>query len=111
MPIAYQHRVVVLDVGKPSAPRIAWSLATDTTFTVHWSSLDPASDRVVLSGQGDGDPLLLIARLNDRTGALTLDTLFRAPGATSPGMRFDRMPFPNGLMGPAMPHGAVFVPR
>jgi hypothetical protein len=111
MPIAYQHRVVVLDVSRPERPRIVSSLATDSTFFPHWSAADPASDRIVITEQGDGAPRVLMARLDRRTGQLTWDERFRDAGATRPGLDFARVALPGGTRGSAMPHAAVFVPE
>jgi len=110
MPIAYQHRVAVLDVSNPAHPREVMSLPTDTTFFPHWSSADPASDRIVITEQGDGAPRVLIARLDPRTGALRWDARFREKGATLPGLDFNRVEGPAGVIAAAMPHASVFVP-
>ncbi len=110
MPIVYQHRVAVLDVSNPSHPKEVSSLSCDTTFFPHWSSADPSSDRIVITEQGDGAPRVLIARLDPRTGALRWDTRFRDPGATVPGLDFDRVEGPAGVVAAAMPHASVFVP-
>lgn len=110
MPIAYQHRVAVLDVSNPSHPKEVSSLPTDTTFFPHWSSADPTSDRVVITEQGDGAPRVMIARLDARTGALRWDERFRDSGATVPGLGFERVEGPAGVIAAAMPHASVFVP-
>ena len=111
MPIAYQHRVAVLDVSHPDHPREVSSLATDSTFFPHWSSADPLSDRIVVTEQGDGLPRVMIARLDPTTGHLRWDGRFRDAGSASPGLNFGRPTWPNGAAGAAMPHAAVFVPE
>ena len=110
MPIAYQHRVAVLDVTNPRHPREVSSLSTDTTFFPHWSSADPLSDRIVVTEQGEGAPRVLIALLDSRTGFLRWDAGFREPGATSPGLDFRKIEGPHGVVAAAMPHASVFVP-
>jgi hypothetical protein len=111
MPIAYQHRVAVLDVSRPEHPREVSSLATDSTFFPHWSSADPQSDRIVVTEQGDGLPRVMIARLDQNTGQLNWDERFRDAGSASPGLNFGRPTWPNGAAGAAMPHAAIFVPE
>jgi hypothetical protein len=111
MPIAYQHRVAVLDVSRAGAPREVSSLPTDSTFFPHWSAADPGSDRIVVTEQGDGLPRVMIARLDARTGRLRWDRRFREPGAARPGLDFGRATWPHGAAGAAMPHAAVFVPQ
>ena len=111
MPIAYQHRVAVLDVSRPDHPREVSSLATDSTFFPHWSSADPRSDRIVVTEQGDGPPRVMMARLDPKTGQLRWDERFRDAGSASPGLNFGRSTWPDGAAGAAMPHAAVFVPE
>ena len=110
MPIVYQHRVAVLDVSNPSHPKEVSSLSCDSTFFPHWSSADPSSDRIVITEQGDGAPRVLIARLDPHTGALRWDERFRERGATVPGLDFERVEGPAGVVAAAMPHASVFVP-
>ena len=111
MPMAYQHRVAVLDVSLPDHPREVSSLATDSTFFPHWSSADPLSDRIVVTEQGDGLPRVMIARLDRKTGHLTWDGRFRDAGSASAGLDFGRRTWPDGAAGSAMPHAAIFVPE
>jgi len=110
MPIVYQHRVAVLDVSDPAKPREVSSLSCDSTFFPHWSSADPSSDRIAITDQGDGPPRVLIARLDQHTGAIRWDERFRDAGATAPGLDFDKVEGPAGVIAAAMPHASVFVP-
>jgi hypothetical protein len=72
--------------------------------------LDPRSDRVVFTDQGDGKASVRIAHLDRATGQLSWDDRFRTAGSTTTGISYDRASWPNGVKGMAMPHGAVFVP-
>jgi hypothetical protein len=110
MPIAYAHRYATIDIGDPAHLVEVASLPTDTTFFPHWASPDPESDRIVVTDQGDGEPIVKIVRLDPATGELSWDVRFRDPGAADPGVSFHRASWPNGVKGMAMPHGAVFVP-
>ena len=107
MPIAYSHVIVTLDLSDPTKPTQVSELRTDTTFLPHWSSADPGSDRVVIVGQDDGEPRVLMARLDRTTGRLTWDERFRSDPA-SRGVSFARPDWPHGSAAGAMPHGAVF---
>src|SRR5215203_1529749 len=109
MPIAYAHRFATLDISNPAAPKEVASFATDSTFFPHWAALDPGSDRVVFSDQGDRPPRVMIGRFNPTTGALTLDHRFADPNSSSLGISYHRELWPNGLKGMLMPHGALFV--
>jgi len=110
MPIAYAHRYATIDISNPDHPVEVASFPTDTTFFPHWISADPGSDRVVVTDQGDGAPLVAIAHLDRKTGHLAWDEAFKDPGGTKPGVSYHRPSWPNGFKGMAMPHGALFVP-
>jgi len=109
MPIAYAHRYATLDISDPDHPREVASFATDSTFFPHWASVDPGTDRIVVTDQGDGAPMVKIMHLDRATGHLSWDEGFRDRGAATPGVSYHRASFPNGVTGMAMPHGAVFV--
>jgi hypothetical protein len=109
MPIAYAHRYATLDISDPSHPREVASLPTDKTFFPHWIAADPGSDRVVVTDQGDGQPLIRIAHLDRSTGRLAWDEQFRDPASTVSAVSFHRK-WPNGETFMAMPHAALFVP-
>ena len=109
MPIAYAHRYATLDMADPDHPREVASFPTDSSFFPHWASVDPGSDRIVVTDQGDGAPMVKIIRLDRATGRLSWDEHFKDAGAVTPGVSYHRASFPNGVTGMAMPHGAVFV--
>jgi hypothetical protein len=110
MPIAYAHRYATIDIADPAHPKEVASFPTDTTFFPHWASVDPGSDRIVVTDQGDGQSVVKIMHFDAMTGRLAWDTNFKDSGATSPGVSFRRASWPNGVIGMAMPHGAVFGP-
>lgn len=110
MPVAYDHSVISLDISDPAHPVEVSVLRSDSAFLPHWSSADPESDRIVITGQDDGEPRVLIARLDAATGRLSWDEAFRDAGATRPGVSFDRATWPHGSVEHAMPHGALFGP-
>jgi hypothetical protein len=109
MPIAYAHRYATIDISNPSHPVEVSSVAMDTTFFPHWIARDPASDRVVVTDQGDGPPMVMLGHFDSSTGRLTWDERFHDAGASKPGLRFSSVNWPNGVKGKATPHGAVFV--
>lgn len=110
MPIAYAHRYATIDISDPANPKEVASFKTDSTFFPHWIAADPRSDRVVVTDQADGPPMVLIANLDKSTGRLSWDEAFRDPGAAKPGVSYKRDTWPNAVKGMAMPHGALFVP-
>jgi hypothetical protein len=63
----------------------------------------------VITGYRELAPWVLLANLDRATGALEIDTTFKAPGAKRAGVYFGRERWPHGATGPAVPHGAVFA--
>jgi hypothetical protein len=63
----------------------------------------------VITGYRDLAPWVLLANLDRVTGALEVDTTFKAPGVKRAGVYFGRDQWPHGASGPAVPHGAVFA--
>ena len=110
MPIAYGHRYATLDISNPDHPVEVASVAMDSTFYPHWIARDPSSNRVVVTDQGDGPPMVMIGHFDPVTGKLAWDEKFRDAGASRPGLSFLNVSWPNGVKGKATPHGAVFVP-
>jgi hypothetical protein len=102
MPIAYGHRYATIDISNPAHPREIASLATDSTFYPHWISRDPGSDRVIVTDQGDGEPMVRLGHIDAATGKMRWDNRFK--------LSFANVNWPNGTKGRVMPHGAVFVP-
>lgn len=105
------HALVSLDVSDPSRPREASRLTLGPNEIPHWIALEPNGDRLVITGYRELASRVLLARLDRRTGALTLDMTFRPPGAEDPGVDFERERWPHGATGRAVPHGAVFSAR
>jgi hypothetical protein len=95
-----EHAVVTLDVSDPAKPREVSRLTLGANEVPHWLALEPYGDRVVITGFRDIESQVLLARLDRATGALQLDTTFRA--------NFARDTWPHGPSGRAIPHGAVF---
>jgi hypothetical protein len=110
MPIAYGHRYATLDISNPARPVEVASVAMDSTFYPHWIARDPSSNRVVVTDQGDGPPMVMLGHFDPATGKLTWDEKFRDAGASRAGLSFLNVSWPNGVKGRARPHGAVFVP-
>ncbi|HEX2721654.1 MAG TPA: hypothetical protein VHM24_01950 [Gemmatimonadaceae bacterium] len=110
MPIAYGHRYATIDISNPARPVEVSSVAMDSTFFPHWIARDPNSDRIIVTDQGDGPPMVMLGRFDAKTGKLTWDERFKDPGASKPGVSFLNVNWPNGVKGKATPHGAVFVP-
>jgi hypothetical protein len=103
-----EHAVISLDVSDPRHPREVSRVTLGPEDVPHWIALDPAGERLVITGYGSLESRVLLARVDRRSGALVLDTSFKAPGAADAGVDFGRAEWPHGATGKAIPHGAVF---
>ena len=102
------HSVVTLDVSDPRRVRVANRMVLAPDEVPHWIALEPNGKRIVITGYGAMLSRLLLARLDRATGAIVVDSQFTTPGATLPGIDFNRETWPHGATGRAIPHGAVF---
>lgn len=93
--------LVSLDIKDPARPSVVDRLVLPKDHQPHWISRSADGRRIVISG---GDKLLqskiLIARFDPKSGKLALDP--------SVAIDFDRVSWPHGDSGKAIPHGAVF---
>jgi hypothetical protein len=104
-----EHSVVSLDISNSGRPREVARLTLQPDQVPHWIALEPSGRRLVITGYRELAPWVLLADLDRTTGALNLDTTFKAPGAAHAGIYFGRDQWPHGPTGPAVPHGAVFA--
>lgn len=104
-----EHAVVSLDISDSGHPREVGRLTLQPDQVPHWIALEPSGRRLVITGYRELQAWVLLADLDRETGALELDTTFKAPGAAQPGVYFGREQWPHGTTGPAVPHGAVFA--
>jgi hypothetical protein len=107
-PSGPEHAVVSLDVSDPSHPREVSRLTLGPNEIPHWLGLEPSGARVVITGYKDLESRVLLARLDQTTGELSLDTTFKSPGAENAGLDLGLVQWPHGSSGRAIPHGAVF---
>jgi hypothetical protein len=108
-PSGTEHSVLSLDISNPSRPREVGRLTLQPEQVPHWIALEPSGYRLVITGYRELAPWVLLANLDRATGALEVDTTFKAPGAAQAGVYFGRGQWPHGPTGPAVPHGAVFA--
>ncbi len=98
--------LVVLDISNPDAPMEVSRLQLDDKFFPHWTGWDAKTGRLVVTGIGEVHRLYLL-KLDQKTGALTLDTAFRGTDGKA-GFNFDDRQWPHGWKGSANAHGVVF---
>jgi hypothetical protein len=98
--------VVVLDLADPTNPAEVSRLQLGEGFAPHWTGWDAKAERVVVTGIGDLHRLFML-KLDQKTGAITMDTAFRDTDGKA-GFNFDNRHWPDGWTGSANPHGVVF---
>ena len=81
-------------------------LTINDKYSPHWTGWDPISRRVVVTSGETGDRTYLL-KLDETTGALTIDNDFRGDDGR-PGFSFANRAWPHGWSGEGSPHGAVF---
>jgi hypothetical protein len=98
--------VVVLDLRNPDKPVEVSRLELGEGFVPHWTAWDAKAERLVVTGIGDLHRLFMLM-LDQKTGAITLDTAFHDADGKA-GFNFDNRKWPDGWTGSANPHGVVF---
>lgn len=96
----------VLDIGNPAKVREVSRLTIDEKFSPHWTGWDIKAQRLVVTSGKSGDRLYLL-KLDERTGALSVDERFRDTDGRA-GISFAARTWPHGWTGEGSPHGAVF---
>lgn len=100
--------VVSLDISDPTRPREVSRVTLGPNDVPHWIGIEPNHRRVVITGYQAMKTRALIATFDEHTGALVLDTRFRAAGSTEPGIRMEGVAWPHGGSVAGVPHAAVF---
>ena len=75
----------------------------------HWIALSPDGRRVVITGYGAMMHRVVMARLDQASGRLSIDERFGEGGTV--GFRMDDKTWPHGGNAKGVPHGAVFSRR
>jgi hypothetical protein len=98
------HGLVVLDIANAAKPVEVSRLKLNDTYSPHWTGWDAKTQRLVVTGS---EPRLFLLKLDQTTGALTLDEKFHdAKGNV--GFDFADREWPHGWKGSGRPHGVVF---
>lgn len=101
------HGLVVLDIANGARPVEVSRLRLGDTYTAHWTSWDPKTQRLVVTSGKKAEDRLYLLKFDPNTGHLSLDESFRDLDG-KPGFSFVDKQWPHGWKGSAMPHGAVF---
>jgi hypothetical protein len=102
------NAIVSMDISNPAAPKEVSRVTLGSKHMPHWISLAPDRRRVVLTGYGELQHRVVLARFDSTTGQLAIDERFREEGASEAGFRMDNKTWPHGGSTKGIPHGAVF---
>ena len=100
------HGYIVLDIADGARPVEVSRLTMSETYDAHWTGWDPRTRRIVVTSGKSGDRLYLL-KLDEKTGALSIDSGFRGEDGAV-GFSFAARSWPHGWKGEGKPHGAVF---
>jgi hypothetical protein len=99
-----EHALMVLDISNGVKPVEVSRLKISETFKPHWTGWDAKTQRLVVTGR---EPRLFLVKLDQATGALTMDDSFHDADG-KPGFNFADREWPHGWKGSGLPHGVVF---
>lgn len=100
------HGFAVLDISDPAQVREVSRLTISDSFSPHWTGWDAKAKRLVVTSGRKGERMYLL-KLDERTGALSIDEKFRDTDGVV-GFSFATRQWPHGWTGEGTPHGAVF---
>jgi len=100
------HGFVVVDIAPGANAREVSRLVIDDRYDAHWTAWDAKAKRLVITSGQSGDRMYLL-KLDEGTGALTIDDQFRGSDGLV-GFSFAKRSWPHGWTGEGKPHGAVF---
>ena len=98
------HALIVLDITNGAKPVEVSRWKISETFKPHWTGWDAKTQRLVVTGR---EPRLFLLKLDQATGALTMDDSFHDVDRR-PGFNFADRAWPHGWKGSGLPHGVVF---
>lgn len=98
------HGLVVLDIANGAKPAEVARFKISDTFNPHWTGWDAKTARLVVTGS---EPRLYLLKLDETTGALTMDETFHDTDG-KPGFNFADRDWPHHWNGTGRPHGVVF---
>ena len=106
--VSAMHGLIVLDISNAAKPVEVSRLRLTDTYAPHWTAWGPQTQRLVVTSSGSAlDHRLYLLKLDQATGAVTLDEAFRDMDGQA-GFSFDEREWPHGWKGTGAPHGAVF---
>ena len=101
------HGFMVLDIADGAKPKEVSRLELSDVYHPHWTGWDPKTERLVVTSGHTPEDRLYLLKLDQATGALSVDDAFRDSDGKA-GFSFAEREWPHGWKGVGAPHGAVF---
>jgi hypothetical protein len=102
------HGFIVLDISNAAKPVEVSRLTLSEHYFSHWTGWDRRTQRLVVTSGHTPDDRTYLLKLDQTSGALTVDTRFRDVDGQA-GFSFAERDWPHGWRGVGAPHGAVFT--
>ncbi|MGA8556344.1 MAG: hypothetical protein WB630_18165, partial [Candidatus Acidiferrales bacterium] len=100
--------LIVLDISNAVKPVETSRIKLTDTYAPHWTAWGEKTQRLVVTSSGSPvDHRLFLLKLDQESGAITLDDAFRDSDGKA-GFNFEDREWPQGWKGTGAPHGAVF---
>jgi hypothetical protein len=98
------HGLIALDITNGAKPVEVSRLKFSDTYKPHWTGWDAKTQRLVVTGR---EPRLFMVKLDQATGALSMDDTFHDVEGRA-GFNFEDRQWTHGWKGSGLPHGVVF---
>ena len=99
--------LIVLDIADAARPREVSRLKLSDDYRPHWTGWDAKTERLVVTSGRDVSERMYLLKLDQATGALSIDEAFRGADGKA-GFSFASRAWPHGWSGGVTPHGVVF---
>jgi hypothetical protein len=102
------HGLIVIDIANAAKPVEVSRIKLTDTYAPHWTAWGEKTQRLVVTSSGSPeDHRMFLLKLDQTTGAITLDDAFRDVDGKV-GFNFGERAWPQGWKGSGAPHGVVF---
>jgi hypothetical protein len=101
------HGFIVLDIAHAAKPTEVSRLKLSGVYYPHWTAWDSQTQRLVVTSGHTPEDRVYLLKLDQATGALTVDGAFRDEDGQT-GFSFAEREWPHGWKGVGAPHGAIF---
>jgi hypothetical protein len=102
------HSLIVIDIANATKPVEVSRIKLTDTYGPHWTAWGAKTQRLVVTSSGSPeDYRMYLLKLDQGTGAITMDDAFRDVDGKV-GFNFGDREWPQGWKGSGAPHGVVF---